>query len=663
MTLPSETVRIQANGTGSQTVFPVTFIFYDLDDPKVTHTDSSGTPTTWVRGTEYSMTGGDGNTGTLTVITSPTDNTPASGETLTIVSNLAYTQLTDLPEGGAFSSDSVEQQLDKIVRMVQQKGLEIDRSLSFPVSDSTSLTTELAVASTRADKVVAFDSSGNVTVSTQTISTIEAGSTSAAASATAAATSEANAATSATNAATSETNAATSATTAASFVTPSTENFADGAGFTAGTTTFLTLAASLSSEDFIDVTFDGVTQHHDTYSLSGATLTFSSAIPTGTSNVEVRYGIRAGTVPFSSVSNTPTTLAGYGITDSISSSELTSHEADTSTHGVSVAIVGTTDTQTLTNKTLTAPTINGVIGGTQTSATITALTSTTINGVTAPTAQYTTAEETKLSGIETLADVTDSTNVLAALTGQEVVATGFTGTLDGILGGGTPAAASVTTLSATNDVAIGGSATAHRLGVKQDANNRAGGIGIEESASTAGWALTAFDSGVFDITFQPDLGSLTSNVIAISFTSAGEASFLNGVDIDSGAIDGTTIGATTVSSGAFTSVSADNRLRNTQTGTTYTLVLTDASKVISMNNAAANTLTIPLNSSVAFNINAQIDILMLGAGITTVDGSTGVTVNGVSGGGATIDAQYKAVTIIKLATDSWVIFGAHGTVA
>jgi hypothetical protein len=61
---------------------------------------------------------------------------------------------------------------------------------------------------------------------------------------------------------------------------------------------------------------------------------------------------------------------------------------------------------------------------------------------------------TKLDGIEAAADVTDSTNVLASLVGQEVVATGFTGTLDGVLGGGTPAAAAVTTLTASGNAAI-----------------------------------------------------------------------------------------------------------------------------------------------------------------------------------------------------------------
>lgn len=65
------------------------------------------------------------------------------------------------------------------------------------------------------------------------------------------------------------------------------DNFTDTTDYTSGTTTQLTLSQQPSSENYIEVYFDGVTQHHDTYSLSGTTLTFSSAIPTGTDNVEV----------------------------------------------------------------------------------------------------------------------------------------------------------------------------------------------------------------------------------------------------------------------------------------------------------------------------------------------------------------------------------------
>tara|TARA_R110000782_G_scaffold24822_3_gene64395 strand:- start:136 stop:6243 length:6108 start_codon:yes stop_codon:yes gene_type:complete len=139
----------------------------------------------------------------------------------------------------------------------------------------------------------------------------------------------------------------------------------------------------------------------------------------------------------------------------------TAGSGNTLTVNIDSTVATLAGSQTLTNKILSAPTISGVAthGGNIVSDTDSTdslgttlvrwlgIWTDNINGVTAPTAQYTTAEETKLSGIETSADVTDSTNVLASLTGQEVVATGFTGTLDGVLGGGTPAAATVTTLN------------------------------------------------------------------------------------------------------------------------------------------------------------------------------------------------------------------------
>lgn len=57
---------------------------------------------------------------------------------------------------------------------------------------------------------------------------------------------------------------------------------------------------------------------------------------------------------------------------------LTNHEADTSTHGVG-EIVGRTEAQTLTNKTLTAPSIGGTVAGSGTYTTPT-LTTPTVNG-------------------------------------------------------------------------------------------------------------------------------------------------------------------------------------------------------------------------------------------------------------------------------------------
>ena len=72
-------------------------------------------------------------------------------------------------------------------------------------------------------------------------------------------------------------------------------------------------------------------------------------------------------------------------------------------------------------------------------------------------------------------------------------------------------------------------------------------------------------------------------------------------------------------------------LINAQTGTTYTLVLTDNSKLITLSNAGAITLTIPTNATVAFPIGCQIDLVQLGAGAVTVAGVSGVTINSKGG--------------------------------
>ena len=102
---------------------------------------------------------------------------------------------------------------------------------------------------------------------------------------------------------------------------------------------------------------------------------------------------------------------------------------------------------------------------------------------------------------------------------------------------------------------------------------------------------------------------------------------------------------------------------NAQTGTTYTLVLTDAFKTVTSSNGSAQTVTIPLNSSVAFATGDRIDIVMLGSGTTSVTGTSGVTVNGVNGGTGAISAQYAAVSCLKIATDTWILMGNHGGVS
>lgn len=94
---------------------------------------------------------------------------------------------------------------------------------------------------------------------------------------------------------------------------------------------------------------------------------------------------------------------------------------------------------------------------------------------------------------------------------------------------------------------------------------------------------------------------------------------------------------------------------NTQTGTTYTTVLADASKLVTLSNSSAITLTIPPNSSVAYPTGTKIDLAQLGAGQVTVAEGSGVTVNATPT--KKLRAQYSAATCIKTASDTWLLVG------
>lgn len=93
---------------------------------------------------------------------------------------------------------------------------------------------------------------------------------------------------------------------------------------------------------------------------------------------------------------------------------------------------------------------------------------------------------------------------------------------------------------------------------------------------------------------------------------------------------------------------------NAQTGTTYTLVLSDKNKLVTLSNASAITVTVPTNATAAFATGSQISIQQIGAGQVTVAGASGVTITGT---GTKLRTQYSAATLIKTGTDSWTILG------
>lgn len=96
-------------------------------------------------------------------------------------------------------------------------------------------------------------------------------------------------------------------------------------------------------------------------------------------------------------------------------------------------------------------------------------------------------------------------------------------------------------------------------------------------------------------------------------------------------------------------------LLNNQTGTAYTLVLADAPKCVTMSNAAANTLTIPANASVAFPIGTVVTVMQLGVGQTTVAITTDTLLNPALT--AKLRARYSVASITKITATSWVLSG------
>ena len=87
----------------------------------------------------------------------------------------------------------------------------------------------------------------------------------------------------------------------------------------------------------------------------------------------------------------------------------------------------------------------------------------------------------------------------------------------------------------------------------------------------------------------------------------------------------------------------------------YTLVAGDVGKQIEMNVASANTLTVPLNSSVPFAIGTVIVIVQSGSGQTTLTATGGVTINSTPG--LKLRTQWSIATLTKRGTDSWIAAG------
>lgn len=105
-----------------------------------------------------------------------------------------------------------------------------------------------------------------------------------------------------------------------------------------------------------------------------------------------------------------------------------------------------------------------------------------------------------------------------------------------------------------------------------------------------------------------------------------------------------------------TTLSPVLRVNNFQTGSTYTLVLSDSGKLVWLGSSSATTVTVPNSSSVAWAIGTQIDFIQTGTGKVTFTGAAGVNIYSV-GSLKSLGAQFTSASLVYSGGNSWALVG------
>lgn len=179
---------------------------------------------------------------------------------------------------------------------------------------------------------------------------------------------------------------------------------------------------------------------------------------------------------------------------------------------------------------------------------------------------------------------------------------------------------------------------------------------VKSTGGTISYDTSTYLTANQSITLSGDVtgsGATSISTTLATVTQASSGNFVK-VTLDTkGRVTGNTavLAADIIALGFASSLITTNR----QTAS-YTLVIGDANKLVELNVATANTLTVPLNSSVAFPIGTQILVSQYGAGACTITPISGVTVRS-EGAKLKTNGQYSGATLVKIATDEWYAFG------
>ena len=162
MTISTTIIKNSYSGNGSTSVFNYTFKISLESEMEVIIRSSNGTETVKTLTTHYTV-GGVGNAGGGTV-TFTAGNIPVTGETVILRRDTAQTQTMDLIDNDPMSAETIEDAHDKSIALIQELQEEIDRSIKLSRTNTMTSTEFTVDAATRANKILAFDSSGEIAV-------------------------------------------------------------------------------------------------------------------------------------------------------------------------------------------------------------------------------------------------------------------------------------------------------------------------------------------------------------------------------------------------------------------------------------------------------------------------------------------------------------------
>jgi hypothetical protein len=259
MTVSTTTSRVAYTGNGATTAFTVPFYFLANGDLKVYQAGTLKTITT-----HYTVSGtGNPAGGTVTFVTAP-----ANGDAVVIFRDPALTQSTDYTPNDPFPAESHEQALDRLTMIAQRNRDLLDRA--FVLSDGLAGTIDTTLPDPQAQYLVGWNATADALVNYNA-------------------------------------NSLAGSVTTIDWIT---EVFSGD-----GSTVQFALSRDPGAASNCDVSISGVSQVAGVdYTTTATAITFTSAPPSGTDNIAVRYGAAAaaGTSTAEATSYLP---ASGGLTD------------------------------------------------------------------------------------------------------------------------------------------------------------------------------------------------------------------------------------------------------------------------------------------------------------------------------------------------------------